>query len=58
MCPKGDYMKKTNGPNLVKTTDKIKEKAKKIKGNIQISVRKTWFSEAMSELDKQDKDKK
>lgn len=47
-------MKKTSGPKTVKSS--LKEKAKKIKGNINVSLRKTWFSTAMEELDKQ-KDK-
>lgn len=47
-------MKKTR-PKLVKPS--LKEKAKKVKGNITVSVRKTWFSEAMAELDKQEKEK-
>lgn len=37
--------------------DDLKSKMSKLKGKIEISLRKSWFSDAMTELDKQDKEK-
>lgn len=56
---KGTNMKKTDKSLKYKGKPyKVKELAKKlnITSNIQISRRKTWFSEAMSELDKKGKE--
>jgi hypothetical protein len=48
--------KSVNGPKKSPSLE-VKKLIKKlgIKGNIQITRRKTWFSDAMSELDKKDK---
>ncbi len=62
MCPKGTNMKKTK-----KTVDKplkhkgksytVKELARELNvgGKIEITTKKSWFSEAMDELDKEEK---
>lgn len=42
--------KPTKGPKL----EELQKKLDKVKGNIQISRRNTWFSEALSNLDKKD----
>lgn len=50
-------VKKGTKPRLIKNPklEELQKKLDKVKGDIHISKRKTWFSEAMENLDKQEK---
>lgn len=57
-CPERNYMtvkKAKKGPRKGPRLEELQKKLNKVKGDIHISRRKTWFSDALSNLDSKDK---